>query len=567
MSRRSRNRFKGISRALYSLKAAPSRAFGSLKPLGRKVGSAYGVLHNFLFDFSEKKIKSTGGEIESRKVPEIKSYLDIGFTIAECFRFGLRWLKTRPWKSLGQSSPALLLGLVIPYSFIQLGVASQANRALDYKRQVLLLNDAGDYAQADVLLRELRELEPDNRPNQYLQATTAQLAGDADRARRIMSGLAAVGYGPANRWMAQSHWEAFANGDRSDEVRQQLAFHVGKLLKVNPADREANRLMGTLLLQDGNTQQAVRHLREVADKDAAACLTIATVHHQQGDKERAKIFALQARELINQQLVQNPGTVKLYASLATTFVLAQDEDRGLQVLAEAYKSSKDPALRGPISDLYFSWGNRLLVRDRQIQKPTFNRVLQLFKKSLEANPQNLQVANRLADFSLQLEGEQGQQIADFLDNALADGVEPAIVHFMHGTRALLNGDSEAAQFHLDRALKDDPNTPGVLNNIAMSIVMSVERDPAGPKRRKKLVEALSLADKALQMSPGHPYLSDTRGQVLFRLGRYEECIANFEIALKEPQLRSAVYPFIASAYRELGQDRLANQFEKMGSEK
>ncbi len=57
--------------------------------------------------------------------------------------------------------------------------------------------------------------------------------------------------------------------------------------------------------------------------------------------------------------------------------------------------------------------------------------------------------------------------------------------------------------------------------------------------------------------PDHPYFRDTRGQILVKLGRYQDAIPDLEVALQAPELAKDVHRALALAYEGLGLKDLA----------
>ena len=99
------------------------------------------------------------------------------------------------------------------------------------------------------------------------------------------------------------------------------------------------------------------------------------------------------------------------------------------------------------------------------------------------------------------------------------------------------------------------NAPGILNNLAVAMAA---------KDGANLKEALSLAEGALEMLPGNPYVLETRGQILLKMGRHEEAIRDLEKSLsgiQQVQLRTLIYPNLVKAYQGLGLAETAAKYQ------
>jgi len=72
----------------------------------------------------------------------------------------------------------------------------------------------------------------------------------------------------------------------------------------------------------------------------------------------------------------------------------------------------------------------------------------------------------------------------------------------------------------DEVLELDPSNDGAMNNYAYYLA----------EQKTRLNDALDMIDKALQSNPNRPTYLDTKGWVLFQLGRYTEAIELLEQA-------------------------------------
>lgn len=84
------------------------------------------------------------------------------------------------------------------------------------------------------------------------------------------------------------------------------------------------------------------------------------------------------------------------------------------------------------------------------------------------------------------------------------------------------GDTQASRKYLEMAFRSAPGDPGVLNNMAYSLA----------DRNRDLPQALGYAKKALKLVP-QPFVQDTVGYILFRMGRYDRAESHFAEAYKE----------------------------------
>ncbi|MCZ6834172.1 MAG: tetratricopeptide repeat protein [Planctomycetota bacterium] len=102
--------------------------------------------------------------------------------------------------------------------------------------------------------------------------------------------------------------------------------------------------------------------------------------------------------------------------------------------------------------------------------------------------------------------------ADQLVRLIEDDMELKVqVLLLKATIAAGRNDSMATESYYRQALSLDPRNPGLLNNLAYTLL---RLDPASP-------EALQLSSRALDLLPGNPDLLDTYGTALLGAGQFD----------------------------------------------
>ena len=71
--------------------------------------------------------------------------------------------------------------------------------------------------------------------------------------------------------------------------------------------------------------------------------------------------------------------------------------------------------------------------------------------------------------------------------------------------------------------------------------------------------ALALANAALKNAPDHPYLRETRGQILLKMKEYHEAIPDLEFALSAKELEVPIHLSLATAYEAIGLSEVAQK--------
>jgi predicted Zn-dependent protease len=152
--------------------------------------------------------------------------------------------------------------------------------------------------------------------------------------------------------------------------------------------------------------------------------------------------------------------------------------------ARAYVSAHP----GPTADL-------ILAETLRRAKRT-NEATALLEKRLATKPDAV-IASALAQFAKD-SGDSKKAVA-ILANWLAKSPNDTMIRLQYGDVLLSTGDEEGARKQYEVLLKQAPENPLILNNLAWTLQKD---DP---------VRALSLASLAAKISPGSSYIADTLG--------------------------------------------------------
>ena len=116
---------------------------------------------------------------------------------------------------------------------------------------------------------------------------------------------------------------------------------------------------------------------------------------------------------------------------------------------------------------------------------------------------------------------------------------------LSATLAHLQGRFEDEIKAFQKVLELDPSNALCLNNMAWTLCQCLDRPQ----------DALKLSEEAIRITGRIPVTCDTRGVVLTRLGRFDEAIADLEIATKALPSPSR-YFHLARAYQKAGKPEL-----------
>ncbi len=218
-------------------------------------------------------------------------------------------------------------------------------------------------------------------------------------------------------------------------------------------------------------------------------------------------------------------------------------------MSDGVEINKDPVLLNAVGETNVLKAGKLAQKSQTTD--TIIQRMQLVHQAATLAPNSPLVIEALIDLILDFRNNTNQEIA-ILREAALQGLNPDCVHFVRGTIALLDDDIATAKTHLELASKSGIQLPGLLNNLAVTIASQENGD---------LKQALNLSNSALDQLQ-HPYLFETRGQILFKMEHYQDAILDFERGLQAKELAPMIYPKLVAAYKKLNNPELADEYEK-----
>ena len=268
---------------------------------------------------------------------------------------------------------------------------------------------------------------------------------------------------------------------------------------------------------------------------------------QTNDFVKVETLAPIARSFQQKQLDAAPDNVENRLKLARVMALDQDVDGAIRLIDDGRRLQPSPELQNALGEALVMKGDRI-ARGKQTPNAIVER-MQVIHQAATLAPNNPLVVEAIIDIVLQFRDNQNEEVR-ILREAALQGLNPESVHFVRGTIALLENRPDEAKIHLELAAKNNLQIPGILNNLAVAIASDT---------KGHLTEALALSNAALEQLK-HPYLYETRGQILFKQGKYSECILDLEKGLQAQELAPAIYPSLITAYRALNNNALADEY-------
>ncbi len=400
----------------------------------------------------------------------------------------------------------------------------------------------------DLLLRRLLQLQDSNSRITYLVAAQLARQQRLSQARQMMRRIAPVregGFIPAHHWLAAdqlSNLQARSQADR-DRILKDLAMAV-RWPGCHPALRS---FYSQLLESQGNLPQAMAVLEQAAAEDETnieARLGIARLSAKHGDQTRLLRVAQEIKDEIRKRVESETVDSLDWAYLANTWLIEHRPAEARKAAESGLKNApEDPRLRRLLSETYRLEYILSIKQDGDKTKLK----LGLLDAALKSDPTNPLVGVEIARL-MNFGQATTPELQTALENQLAAGQATALTHILLANRQLLDGELTAAAPHLELALRQAPNSPTVMNNLALVLA----------RTNQQFERALQLAAAAVNAAPDVAEFRDTLGEVRHLTGDQLGAIESYESAIGiNGQLVGTRRKLIA-LYRELGMQDMAD---------
>jgi tetratricopeptide (TPR) repeat protein len=321
--------------------------------------------------------------------------------------------------------------------------------------------------------------------------------------------------------------------------------HLNAVLERQPRHLAANKMLAQAYIEKADWDQAARHLAVAAEADPRLGFLLAELHVRRGAKPEATAVLKRTEDHFREQAEDNPREVEPRLNWARACLMQNGLQRTEKILRDGLAKRDDPAYRNALAAVYAQ-------QIDQLSNPASRKVqanIQLLELALNCSPNSADALRQLASWS-----DRRQYDTDFpataLEQMLVLGKSLATVHLVLGLHALDSEDSVSAQRHLGQAVRLDPRTLAVLNNLALYLVSGEAR---APERAMRIIGA------AIDLAPGQAELLATRGRILVALQRYSEALPDLQAVVEAMPRVAHLHEFIAQVYQQLGDPEAAQR--------
>lgn len=358
----------------------------------------------------------------------------------------------------------------------------------------------------------------------------------------------------AARWLLEKVYV----GKKWDELDQTDQTELGQLLECvyqeSPDDSETAHLYLDFLSNSGRRRETILVLQRLGETQPIRLLQAAQTLRQLGESEDATSVAQNALQKLELLFAKDPKNVDLSIGIARCQRFLFRYSEAIQTLRQSLDQVKLDESRAGLSRsigrTYVLWR----AHAKQVQSLNSNETdasqdsWSLLTEAIRWAPNDPIVLKVLADELIELAFETDEAKRQEQMQPL-DEVPEAFRDLVKGVVAFIQNETDEGDRYLDLAVKSLPANVGMLNNLADTLSTT----SAGAVVNKGLNDAaLRLSNAAIARLPNeNPAYLMTRGQILFRMERYREAIADLEQAVGVPELQT-----IAKQLLEVCESRL-----------
>ena len=454
------------------------------------------------------------------------------------------WLATRRWRIFWRCVPALL-AMALTIVLFALVVSSnqrQSELRLNYRRMVAGLLQTGNYEAARVAC--LRGLSFDERTRYewlFYMSIAMNGLGHVQEAAALMNAAAPLDHpGFAQAHLIAAQVLLSSTNNVTEAMAQAAERQLLNALALDPQSTQINEMLGRFYINTHDLEKARQRLLQVYPYKNDVALLLSLTYNAVHDTSSAENWANVAAEVFSKKLKEahSVDSQSDRLGLAEALLIEKNYAEALKVLEDGLVLSQNQqAYKSGIAEVCVTWAAKL--------QPDSAEYLHLIQKGLENVPQHLKLHILLVQ-AAHTSKPARVMLDDYL--AKADGESAAWWHFLQATDARQMGNAASARSHLETAYRFGPKIPEIANDLAMHLTTGAQPD---------LPRALSIIETVLKDNPDNPTFRDTRGQILLKLGRATEAVADLKYAGSKLNHSAETDEALASAYKILIQNQIA----------
>ena len=403
-----------------------------------------------------------------------------------------------------------------------------------------------DYAKANMLFsRVLANGGTSANEAQYQMGVLLEETGQIDRAQSIFELVAPrddIGIRSAHRRLAIYQADNIDESTTTEDIKT-LKWHLDAAGRQNDALLDV--AWGRYYLATNQLPDAAVRFRRAVDQHPELWRFLGLIDVETGQLERAKENFERAQTYMVRRLESHPEDLRTRRDLATVQVRLGDFDTARQTLEAGLRLEPDGDWKYLLANL------TVLLHDAKVRSGNpLSDSFGLLLVALKYDPNHPAALNRLMSY-VDANPTKNQSVRQVLAAVLAEGKQPAMAHLALGNVCFKEGNARRATFHFEQALQLRDDLAIVMNNLAWMLAHQSEKPD--------LERALSLIEVAIEKSPGNPRFLDTRGTIYIKQKRWRDAITDLEQTVDSVPDRSETHRKLATAYKNLGMEDIADQ--------
>ncbi|MEO1615857.1 MAG: hypothetical protein AAFV88_08425 [Planctomycetota bacterium] len=447
------------------------------------------------------------------------------------------------WRSVLLGLPAAVAAIVM---VVLLWTASQqtpGSLAERYLAASVKAHQQGDYETADLWVRRVLSLRPNDPGAQFHRAMNALASGRPVKASTIIAELAPedrFGYAPAHYFIASQLIRL--DSLELEDTERRVRFHLNAALTQDPEDAKSRHLAAEFELTLRNVTDAIQHYDWLSHADPAFHRLIAKLHVMRGDQESASRSANEGLRAFERRLQSNPTDVVAQIEIAKIRAFLEQYAAAAESLnrVAAYQHvAEDQAktIRVTLSQIYHDWSLRIAADPRQDAE----KCVKLLELSIRHSPKHGSPYQTLSQWR-RADSSRKDMVDELIERLLQDRSVAPFVLVNLAIEAARNGDGQRERQLLEKALETESRLGVAANNLAWNLAQN----------QIDLPRALQLSNDAIKIDPKRYEFHATRGRILRRLDRPVEAIRELELAATHLHYDPSIAQTLTDLYQQIG---------------
>lgn len=376
----------------------------------------------------------------------------------------------------------------------KLAAASPEQRVSLFYQLQQILAGTKDKSDAFAVLEEV--LVPyQNMPEAHVSlAISALLKNDSARARE--EAQKALALKPDSEMAVLTFAQASASPSVAVEV-------LSGFLEKYPASREVRVSLARLLVGQKKYEQAKQEFEKLLSSDSQdlmALYSLGLLSVQQNDYRAAEKYLQSYLVAAAAQEKEKPESTQVLFLLSQIAEEQRHYDKALQWLSQINPDADDEVALG------------VDIKKAQIyaRKGKVDKARKIIADMESKNPYERERL-LLTEAQILRDAKKTREALNILQAGMAEFPENTNILYDYALTAENLGQYAEMEKALKRIIKIDPNHPQAYNALGYSLA----------DRQLRLDEAFTLIEKALQLAPDDPFITDSLGWVLYRQGKLD----------------------------------------------